>query len=363
MFHDGVPTVTIEQPDSSQEWAVVTARLDRVHDQARRIPDRHSADLYRGGAPTGVVTNPEAAFREVGPGLVVGSPAAAAAMIAVDNWTTSRPWWAGQALSVPGMIALETLERAGYLRSFPHHLTACSLVTPQLEALEEFNAVGIAAAADETRFASCPVAVTSAACHNVYAYLAGTRQSEAVRYTVKTTCARNEPSGFMVGRRMWSFTMREFVFVGPGDMAKAFADEAVDHLIETVRLSGLPAAVVRANDPFFIAQGAGPTIFQIAGDTKFEVVGLLPDGSELAIASVNLHRRHFSEAFDIQAADGSPAHTACVAFGLERWAYWLLSYLDDASLAPLAERLDTGTPLHGNGRGQAWRATTTGGCE
>lgn len=347
-YPDGVPTAWIELPPGSDErdWLAVTERLDRVLEQARQIPDRRVADLYRGGEPTGVPTTPEAAFREVGPGLMVGSPLAAAAMTAVDEWATGRSWLAGQPLSVPGMVALDTLQRADYLRSFPHHLTGCSVVEHRLEALEAFNADGLAAA-DRSRFALSPLAVAPAVCHNVYAYLAGTRQAGPERYTVRSTCARHEPSGFSVGRRMWSFTMREFVFVGPAEAAREFVAEAVDRLVDTVRRAGLPAAVVRANDPFFVGQAAGSMLFQIAADSKFEVLGVLPDGAELAIASVNLHRRHFSEPFAIETADGSPAHTACVAFGLERWAYWLLSYLDPAETELLAERLAAGVPLHG----------------
>jgi len=44
----------------------------------------------------------------------------------------------------------------------------------------------------------------------------------------------------------------------------------------------------------------------------------------VAAASFNPHERFFGEAFDIRLADGSPAASACVAFGIERW---LLAFL------------------------------------
>ena len=38
-----------------------------------------------------------------------------------------------------------------------------------------------------------------------------------------------------------------------------------------------------------------------------------------AVASFNLHETFFGRRFGITAADGGPAWSGCVAFGLERW--------------------------------------------
>jgi hypothetical protein len=43
-------------------------------------------------------------------------------------------------------------------------------------------------------------------------------------------------------------------------------------------------------------------------------------GGDLAIASLNLHHDHFGTAFGIT-RDGGPAHSACLAFGIERWLF------------------------------------------
>ena len=44
----------------------------------------------------------------------------------------------------------------------------------------------------------------------------------------------------------------------------------------------------------------------------------LPDG--LAVASINRHGAFFGDRFQIRDARGTPAHSACIAFGLDRWA-------------------------------------------
>jgi seryl-tRNA synthetase len=36
------------------------------------------------------------------------------------------------------------------------------------------------------------------------------------------------------------------------------------------------------------------------------------------VASFNYHEDHFTSAFGLEMADGGPAHTACLGFGLER---------------------------------------------
>lgn len=343
-FTDGVPSVKVDVADGT-DAATVRARLDRMVAQAARIPDRQQQPVHESGAPTGASSRPDTQFREVGPGVVVGSPLVATAMAAVDEWALRRPWLAAQPIAVPGMVTLETLERANYVRSFPHHLTTCSVVEPRWEAIERLNAAGLAAV-PSVDYRRTPLAVTPAVCHNVYAYLAGTRHTADATYSVRGSCARHEPSGYAPGRRMWSFSMREFVFVGSAGSAHAYVDTALRELCAAMAATGLPVRVIRANDPFFVARAAAPTVFQIAADSKFEVVGLLPDGGELAIASINLHRQHFGDAFGIVDDDGVPVHSACVAFGLERWAYWLLGHLAPADVAALADRLAAGTALH-----------------
>jgi seryl-tRNA synthetase len=58
----------------------------------------------------------------------------------------------------------------------------------------------------------------------------------------------------------------------------------------------------------------------------------MPVGSEtIAVASFNYHEDHFGRAFGITLRDGSHAHTACVAFGIERWELALRAQRDAAA--------------------------------
>ena len=65
---------------------------------------------------------------------------------------------------------------------------------------------------------------------------------------------------------------------------------------------------------------------QQAGAHKYELrLSVGADGRDIAVASFNNHHEFFGRRFDIALAAGGPAHTGCVAFGLERWVLALLA--------------------------------------
>ena len=54
---------------------------------------------------------------------------------------------------------------------------------------------------------------------------------------------------------------------------------------------------------------------------KFELlVPLRSEEQPTACMSFNYHREHFGTTWDIQDTNGAPAHTGCVAFGMDRLA-------------------------------------------
>jgi seryl-tRNA synthetase len=89
---------------------------------------------------------------------------------------------------------------------------------------------------------------------------------------------------------------------------------------------GLAYRVESANDPFFIGEFRKQAAFQSAFQLKFEIRASLPfNHSTLAVGSYNYHQDFFGRNLNISLPDGSPAHTGCVAFGLERIAYAFLA--------------------------------------
>ena len=61
--------------------------------------------------------------------------------------------------------------------------------------------------------------------------------------------------------------------------------------------------------------------FQIEQQLKFElVVPVRSADRPTACMSFNCHRDHFGQTWGLRGEDGQTAHTACVAFGLDRLA-------------------------------------------
>jgi hypothetical protein len=83
--------------------------------------------------------------------------------------------------------------------------------------------------------------------------------------------------------------------------------------------------------PFFTKARRDFLSFQAAYEVKHELCVRLPGRSEeeVAVSSINLHQQYFGTGFGIRGLDGSAAYSACVGFGLERWARWIHAHAGD----------------------------------
>lgn len=234
--------------------------------------------------------------------------------------------------AVPSALPLSTLERAGYFASFPHWLTVASHLTEDPSILE-----GVASSSDATRAAADAVvpattALPPAVCYHVYAALTGSTVPSCCIVTAQGCCWRHERDRLAPLERGWAFTMREIVCIGTEAECVAFRDRGITLARWLATGLGLDSSVEPAEDPFFAPTSRGRALLQRVKGLKQELRLPIGDGDTVAAASFNLHEQFFGDAFDIRLASGEPAHTACVAFGLERW---LLAALvqDQATLA------------------------------
>jgi seryl-tRNA synthetase len=214
--------------------------------------------------------------------------------------------------------ARTTLEKSGYVSSFPNLIGAISGIP---------DGSARAAIADPTGWISLleatEVSLCSAACHGLYPLLAGDLVApEGARYEIQCWVFRHEPSSDPA--RMQSFRQHEFVYVGTADGALEHRDRWLARGHEILTELGLDVAAEVANDPFFGRAAPMLAESQREKELKFELVALVASEDPRAIASANYHEDHFGEAFDIRLAEGGPAHTACIGFGLERISLALL---------------------------------------
>jgi seryl-tRNA synthetase len=214
------------------------------------------------------------------------------------------------------------VEKSGYLGSFPGLLgCVCGLHGSEEEidaAVARFGAGG-----DWTGSLSpSDLVLAPAACYPVYPIAAarGAVPAAGWLFDVAADCFRREPSRDL--DRLQSFRMREYVCIGDPDRVSDFRERWIERAQNLARELGLAFTVEQANDPFFGRLGRMKAMSQKQQALKFELLVPLrgDEGKPTACMSFNYHRDHFGLTWDIRTAAGTPAHTACVAFGMDRLA-------------------------------------------
>ena len=221
----------------------------------------------------------------------------------------------------PPVMNRGQLEKLGYLKSFPNLLgCVCGLHGTEHEihsAVSRFDNGGDWT----TSLSASDLVLSPAACYPVYPIVAtrGPLPQGGLRFDVAADCFRREPSRHL--DRLQSFRMREYVFIGNPDEALNFRTRWVERAEGIARGLGLTFKVEAASDPFFGRVGQMMAVSQMEQALKFELlVPLRSETQPTACMSFNYHRDHFGTICNIADAAGAPAHTTCVAFGMDRLA-------------------------------------------
>jgi seryl-tRNA synthetase len=232
----------------------------------------------------------------------------------------------------PTLIPAAYLERVDYFSAFPHSLSFATHLRTNLEAIDRFAQLAACndhgeLVAPPDSFAPMRTLLSPAVCYHLYFSLADRPlPGGRVVATAVGNCFRHEAINLTSLERMWNFTMREVIFVGPKDFVLDNREIARQRMAKTFEAIGLAYRVESANDPFFIGEFRKQVAFQSAFQLKYEIRARLPfKDSTLAVGSYNYHQDFFGRKLNITLPDGSPAHTGCVAFGLERMAYAFLA--------------------------------------
>ena len=314
-FHPDVASATTAAPQTDR---VFERRRDRS-----RFASPLDALVRRGDV---VVT---------GTGQVALSGLALAVFGAVDR-TVSK--WAtalgAREHRYPSLIDIGVLQRAGQVATAPSHsdrrpnshserseesLLALSGGQGFLAPLGMTTEPSLGMTASHT--------LAPAVCYHAYPELEGqTLPSEPTLLTAVGRCYRYEDGNHIPLERLWEFTMREIIILGARDQVEATRQALIGQVSHLVAALDLDATIDVASDPFFAAGDEGRRLMQRAGALKHELhLAVDAGGHTVAAASFNHHHDFFGTRFGIQLADGTPAHSGCVAFGLERWVLALLA--------------------------------------
>ncbi|MFN4260378.1 MAG: hypothetical protein ACK4RK_13875 [Gemmataceae bacterium] len=245
-----------------------------------------------------------------------------------------QPWQA-QPVLTPTLIPTTVLAKCDYFRSFPHNVTFTCHLCEDAARIDDFrqrhqdrDTLDDRALSDMERPEAC---LSPAVCYHVY-HLNQDQMvpAEGLTYGVCGKCFRYESTNMRDLRRLWDFTMREVVFLGGRQEVLTRREQGIERLARFLEDHQVAGEMRTASDPFFIAPDAlAKTYFQLSSETKYEISLLLPDDGRLAVGSLNYHTDFFGRAFNVSLHDGSPMHSVCIAFGLERWVYAFLAQHGD----------------------------------
>jgi seryl-tRNA synthetase len=216
------------------------------------------------------------------------------------------------------LLAVSDLRKIDYFSAFPQLVMfPAHAGREHVAQFARANGAGASGPLVADRLDDIDAVLAPAACYAVYIAASGTTLSQAKRITVKGTCFRKEESLVPLVRQT-SFRMREIVHLGSRATIASFLSEARERVLLLARALGLSTSIEKASDPFFDPARSPKYLHATLFPSKHELVS-----GGVAIGSFNDHRNFFGEAFGIDTAEGA-AHTACVAFGIERWVHAVL---------------------------------------
>jgi seryl-tRNA synthetase len=232
---------------------------------------------------------------------------------------TARREAGTEVLRFPPVMSRAIVEKSGYLKSFPHLLGCVSCLHGGEAAIRSLVEKQSTSGEWVNGLAATDLVLTPAACYPVYPMIAarGDVPVSGLAFDVASYCFRRETTH--EPGRLQSFRMREYVCVGAPEVALAFRKRWLARAEEMAQLFALPYRLETASDPFFGRAGKIMAMSQVEQALKFEL--LIPVNSEenpTACMSFNYHQDHFGTTWGLQTDAREVAHTACVAFGLDR---------------------------------------------
>jgi seryl-tRNA synthetase len=219
----------------------------------------------------------------------------------------------------PPVMSRAQLEKSGYLKSFPN-LLGCVCALHGTEASIRAAADRHETGGDWTEaLSSSDLVLSPAACYPVYPIAAarGTLPPGGWQFDIEADVFRHEPSKSL--DRLQSFRMREFVRIGSPQEIVDYRERWLAKAPQIAADLSLPHTIDVANDPFFGRVGQLMAVSQRQQALKFEM--LIPyhaKATPTACMSFNYHREHFGNVWNMRDERGEPAHTSCVAFGIDR---------------------------------------------
>jgi len=235
-----------------------------------------------------------------------------------------------QQYQYPTLISTATLQEAGYITAFPHHLLFVTRLHNDIDVYREIQSTYADAPLDEALLQSCrnvDYCLPPTMCYHTFSQYQG-RTVGADGPHVVTALGKSfrfEAGYATTMERLWDFTIREMVFMGTRAEVLGMRELMMTKIFDLMRQLGMSGHCEVGNDPFFgSADTSDRIVSQRMMELKYEL--RLPVGSDrtISVGSFNFHNDLFGRSFGIEHGDGGPVSSACVGFGMERLVYAFL---------------------------------------
>lgn len=225
----------------------------------------------------------------------------------------------------PTLIPTAALRRCGYFESFPQLMMFVSRLHGDTDSYRDFldglAADGDLAGALRAHCRDFDECLPPTMCLHTYHQLAdGPLPGPSLAVTARGKSFRYEARYRRSLERLWDFTIREIVFLGPREYALACRRRLMELAWDLMEELGLGGRCEVASDPFFVGGSAARLWSQRLLELKYELRLPVAADRDIAVCSFNFHDQFFGESFGVRTDTGT-AYTACAGFGLERLAY------------------------------------------
>ncbi len=242
-------------------------------------------------------------------------------VVALEGAITGYRPSGAEVLFFPPVMSRALIQRQGYLKSFPNLLGVVSCLCGDERHIRRTVEQAEDSDAWTASLGATDLVLSPAACYPVYPIAAarGSLPADGLIFDVSSNCFRREPSTDI--DRLQSFRMREFVRIGSPEQVLTFRNEWIERGKVIASRLEIAHDVKVASDPFFGRGGELVAKSQIDQALKFELLTpIRSQASATACMSFNYHQDHFGLTWDLTTHEGRIAHTACVAFGIDRLA-------------------------------------------
>ncbi|MCK6259418.1 hypothetical protein LCY76_22875 [Fictibacillus sp. KIGAM418] len=219
----------------------------------------------------------------------------------------------------PSFLSNKSMHVSGYAKCFPQRLYRLSEIPHEFDILTQYRKLSQSHQDTNHLFKTTDHFLQPCICYHVYEELASQSNPELLQlYSAKGRCYRHEHPHRLSPTRLQEFTMREIVFVGSDKDVKNVRMQLLSDVWDLFEDLGLRGYLTTSNDPFFLHENQDKKFYQIADNTKYEIIFSPNEDIHVSIASGNHCGTMLCDAFQLNKESPS-LFSGCVAFGLDRW--------------------------------------------